>query len=92
MQLTLRLHFDEALALQKREPPSPALQKLALLLDEMGVKLTPVHPGATDPLLAPYFTVDVEDEAAIDELIGRLRDFPIIEAAYLKPPDAAPSG
>lgn len=92
MQVTLRLRPDEALAWQTRQRPSPAMQELVRVLGELGAELTPIHPGATDPLLAPYFTVDIEDMADIDNVLRRLQKCSVVEAAYVKPLDEAPSG
>jgi hypothetical protein len=52
--------------------------------------LEPLHPGAEEPHLASYFTVEVQDPATADQVIARLKHCHAIEAAYLKPPDELP--
>ena len=80
----------EALALQKRETTHPALQQILQILKELGLVLRPVHPGATDPLLAPYFTAEVRDIDQAEQVIQRLRQISVVEAAYVKPPAEMP--
>jgi hypothetical protein len=64
---------------------------LHVLLGELGLTLEPLHPGATDPELASQFFVTVPDERTAAEVSRRLGIQGAVEAAYLKPPDAAPS-
>lgn len=55
-------------------------------LEELGVVLRPVHPGTDDPLLAPYFAVEVEDDEELAErVLTVLRGSPVVDAAYTKP-------
>jgi hypothetical protein len=49
-----------------------------------------LHPGREDPLLAPYFTVEVPDAATAERVIAGLQNCEAVEAAYLKPPEAMP--
>jgi hypothetical protein len=90
MQITIRMTMAEALAYQKGQVAPPALQQVLRILDELGLTLTPIHPGATDPLLAPYFIVEVRDADQAGQVIERLRQIPAVEAAYVKPPDELP--
>jgi hypothetical protein len=51
-----------------------------------------MHPGAADPSLTSYFSVELpggESAATLAEELGRL---PSVEAAYVKPEDAPPGG
>jgi len=57
---------------------------------ELGVKLEPVHPGQTHPLLAPYFMVETPDRATAENVISHFNRFEIVEAAYLKPEEQLP--
>ena len=50
-------------------------------------QLQATHPDTTDPSLATFFTVDVEDASAAAEILRRLREDPAVEAAYVKPDD-----
>jgi hypothetical protein len=53
--------------------------------------LTPMHAGTTDPTLASFYEIEVDDPAEADRLIGRLLNDPSIDAAYVKPDDELPS-
>jgi hypothetical protein len=90
MKITVRLKMAEALAFQRDKASTPVLQEILQTLDELGLTLTPIHPGAADPLLAPYFTVKVRDVDRIEQVIERLRQFSAVEAAYVKPPADLP--
>lgn len=59
-------------------------------LARLGVKLTPLHPRATDPDLIGQFSADVPDAAA-DDVCGQLLAHPAVVAAYPKPADGPPS-
>lgn len=62
------------------------LDELRGRLDQLGVELEPVHPGEDDPLLAPYFAVEVpEDEGLADGVLSVLNESAAVEAAYVKP-------
>jgi hypothetical protein len=90
MRVTTRLREDVASVLHLRHPPTAASGELSQVVDELGASLEPMHPGAEDPLLAPYFTVEVPDPATAERMIARLKNCEAVEAAYLKPPDTMP--
>jgi hypothetical protein len=90
MRVSVQLKLPEALALQAARPATPALQQVLQILRDIGGQLRPVHPGATDPLLAPYFTVDVASRAIADDLVRRLLACEAVVAAYVEPSIAPP--
>lgn len=90
MRVTTRVREDVASALHRRQPSTTESRELSQVADELGVALEPMHPSAEDPLLAPYFTVEVPDPATAERVIARLQNCEAVEAAYLKPPDAMP--
>jgi hypothetical protein len=92
MQVTIRIRPEMARALHQRHPPppTPAAAELFEALAQLGLELAPVHPGAEDPLLVPYFTVDVPDHATAERVIARLQQCQAVEAAYVKPRDEPP--
>lgn len=90
MHVTIQLSAVVARTLHRRESPTTESQELLKIAEELGVSLEPVHPGAEDPLLAPYFRVDVSDSATAERVIAHLRQSKAVEAAYLKPPDELP--
>ena len=79
-----------ASTLHRRRPPTTASEELSQAAEELGVVLEPMHPGAEDPHLAPYFTVEVPDYATAERVIAHLQGLEAVEAAYLKPPDEMP--
>ena len=98
MRVMIQLRADAAMELHqepgsrsvgsaKTETPAEQLVKAAA---ELGVKLEPVHPGQTDPLLAPYFMIETPDRTTAEKVINHLNRFEIVEAAYLKPEEQAP--
>lgn len=90
MYVTIRVQTDVALALHQRQQHTAASTELLQKAKELGVVLEPLHPGAEDPYLVPYFTVKVPDPATAERVIARLQHCKAIEAAYLKPPDEMP--
>ncbi len=90
MRVTTRVREDVASALHRRQSSTTASRELSQVMDELGVALEPIHPGAEDPYLAPYFTVEVPDTATAERVIARLQNCEAVEAAYVKPPDAMP--
>jgi hypothetical protein len=84
VEISVQLRPDVALALQGMSEAPPEADDLARRAEELGVSLQPVHPGETDPLLAPFFYVDAPDEEA-ERILTELAATPGVEAAYLKP-------
>jgi hypothetical protein len=72
------------------QPALDALDALHELARELGVAFRPMHPDTDDATLRAYFTVDVPNGASAERVAARLRDSPVIAAAYVKPPDAMP--
>lgn len=69
----------------ERDAPSPADE----LAREFELALEPMHPRSEDRTLSTYFSADVPDER-VEEVLGRLRASPAVEAAYVKPADELP--
>jgi len=90
MHVTVQVSADVARTLHERGSPTTGSQELLQTAEELRVVLEPMHPGAEDPHLAPYFTVEVPDSATAEQVIARLQHCKAIEAAYLKPPDELP--
>ena len=90
MHVIVQVSADAAHALHQRGPPTAELRELLKMVEELGTLLKPVHPGAEDPLLAPYFVVEVSDATMAEQVTARLRQFKTVKAAYLKPPDGPP--
>ncbi len=98
MRVMVQLREDAAMELQKGQVGSTSdspqeeseIQEVLNAAAELGVRLEPVHPGQTHPLLAPFFMVETPDRETAEKVIDRLSRFKIIEAAYLKPDEQAP--
>jgi hypothetical protein len=90
MQVMIRVRPEVARTVHQRQPATPVAEELFQAVEELGAALAPVHPGAEDPHLAPYFTVEVPDHATAERVIARLQQCQAVEAAYLKPSDELP--
>lgn len=90
MYVTIQLRQDVAIALQQRQLNTPAAQELLKTAQELGVVLKPMHPGARDSYLAPYFTAEVPNSATAERVIKHLQNCEAVEAAYVKPADEMP--
>jgi hypothetical protein len=65
---------------------------LLSLVDQLGGRLRPRHPGVADPSLARWFVLDgPDDRGAGESAASALRDHPAVEAAYVKPADEPPT-
>lgn len=88
--VTARLHRDVALALQKKKPSSSESKELLQLAKELKIELKPMHPGSNDPLLMPWYMIEVKDKTRVDHVITRIQSCKGVEAAYVKPPNELP--
>ena len=94
MRVNIQLREDAARELQQGgaagESASAQTRELLDAASELGVRLEPLHPGQTHPLLVPYFVAEVPDRESAEKVIDRLSRFQIVEAAYLKPDEELP--
>jgi hypothetical protein len=90
MQVTVKIRPQYSEALHDVAAAGPAIGELLQIVEERGLSLEPEHPGETDPLLTPYFRVEVPDEAAAEDVSAALRTSEAVEAAYVKPADELP--
>ncbi len=90
MQVTVVVREDVAPALHQQQPATSASKELLETVEDLGVRLEPLHPGTQDPTLAAYFTVDVPDAATAEQVITQLQQSEAVETAYVKPSDALP--
>jgi hypothetical protein len=84
VEISVQLRPDVALALQGEGGGMPEAEELGRRAEALGVQLQPVHPGETDPLLAPYFYCEAPDEDA-ERIAAELAALPGVEGAYVKP-------
>lgn len=90
MQVMIKVKPEATEGLQKRQGTTDASRTLLQTADELGVTLEPVHPGETDPTLAPFFAVEVADAEDAEQVRARFAGIDATEAAYLKPQDYLP--
>jgi hypothetical protein len=90
MQVMIKVKPEATEALHQRQGTTEASRALLQAAEELGVKLEPVHPGETDPTLAPYFVAEVEDPDEAEQVRARFDGMDATEGAYIKPPDSLP--
>jgi len=95
MRVMTQLRQDAARQLRQEQSGKMAArsaetEQLLNAAAELGVELQPVHPGEVDPLLAPYYMIEVPDRDTAEKVIERLSRFDVVEAAYVKPEEQLP--
>jgi histidinol-phosphate/aromatic aminotransferase/cobyric acid decarboxylase-like protein len=99
MRVEIQIQQDAAIELQNQSAKSAAKRalkkqtpaaRLAEEVNQLGLKLEPVNPGQTHPLLAPFFMVEVPDRETAEKVINQLSQNPTVEAAYFHPDESAP--
>ncbi len=91
--VVVRLSPQTAAALQEASSPGDdEAASLLSLVDQLGGRLRPRHPGVADPSMARWFVLDgPEDRGTGESAASALRDHPAVEAAYVKPSDEPPT-
>ena len=89
MQVVVMLTAEAAAAVRDSSS-APESKQLRDTVARLGVHLTPMHPGATHPILIPYHQIELPTKEAADEAIRALRECPGVEAAYLQAEAGAP--
>ena len=90
MHVIVQVSADVVHALHQRSPPTIDSQDLTKAAEELGVLLRVMHPGTEDPLLTPFFMIEVLDSTTAEQVIARILQCKSTEAAYIKPPDELP--
>ena len=68
-----------------------AVASLLSLVDRLGGRLRPQHPGVADPSLGRWFVLEGPDDRPTGEsAASALRGHPAVEAAYVKPSEELP--
>jgi hypothetical protein len=89
-QIIIQVSSDVAHALCKAGPPTTESQEILEVAEELGVILEPLHPGARDPQLTQYFTLELPRPTKAKRVLARLQRCRAIKAAYVKPSDGMP--
>jgi hypothetical protein len=77
----------------RHEPAATIASARASLLragKELNVRFRPLHPGADDDDLSRFYIAETGSAQDADQIVQKLGHAESIEAAYVKPPDAAP--
>jgi hypothetical protein len=86
----LKVRPEVAREVHEGRATQPGASELIAAAAELGATLRALHPGATDPLLAPYLYVDVTSATEAARVRDRLSRCDVVEAAYIKPAGAPP--
>lgn len=89
MQLVVRVRPELFRTDRQPQAVSPS-RKLADVSSKFGVDIQPIHAGIAIPELAAYFGAEVPDMETAEELIVKLKETGIVDAAYVKPADELP--
>ena len=89
MEIIVQLAPDAITSLVEPKPPSHQTP-IEQILQSLGARLVPLHPGTDDPSLNRYFTVNLPDTTRAEELVRQLRTLTGVEAAYAKPAGKPP--
>ena len=89
MQVVLKLSQNAAETLHGLRP-SPEGEQLRAMVAHLGLRLEPMHPGASEPSMRQYFTTHFADKTAASNVVAQLQQNPSVEAAYVKPGDELP--
>lgn len=82
MQVTVKLN-------PVRGAATEGVAQLRTILSPFKLEAVPLHPGAADPTLQDYYTVETPDPQ-VAAVLAQLRASHAVEGAYLKPTDALP--
>ncbi len=90
MYITIKISAETVQNLHQRSPSTPELMELLKIEKKFGITIEPLHPFLNDLHLDPYFVVRMPKDVNAEEIIARLRQCKMVEAAYIKPPDEMP--
>ena len=91
MKIEIQIRADAALELHNQQADeNTGAGKIKKEVEQFGLRLEPVHPGQTHPLLAPYFTIEVPDSQTAKKVIEQLTKNNLVEAAYIRPEQSPP--
>ena len=90
MIVTIETNPAIARDLEKVHPTLEESRHLRAVVSSLGLQLKAMHPGTTDPNLGSRFYLTVADSGAAETARQRIADSGVVEAVYVKPPDAMP--
>ena len=90
MRVTVQVAPDLARELHQGHELGKACSELNGVLNNLSIKLVPLHPDIDDEALGSYFAVEVPDSETAKSVVRYLRPCRGVRAAYIKPADALP--
>ena len=64
-----------------------SIHEIFRLLDELDLRLEPLHLGVEDEELAPYFVIAMPNDMDTTRILSRLQQLQDVEGAYIKGPE-----
>jgi hypothetical protein len=74
--------------LRSRSMSNGELSEIFNIERDFGITIKPLHTNTEDPLLISHFVVEVPDQATAKTVATRFLQSKVVEAAYVKPPEA----
>jgi len=90
LEVIVQLEGAAAGEFRSRSPSHPGVVRLQRVLADLGVTLTPQHPGIDDPELSRTFMGEVRDWDEGSRVVAALTALRVVTAAYAKPPAELP--
>ena len=90
MIVTIETKPAVARDLEKAHPALEHSRNLRAVVFSLGLQLKAMHPGTTDPSLGSRCYLTVADSGATEVARQRIAESGLVEAVYVKPPDAMP--
>ena len=90
LQVIVQVKLEVARQLRQQQPSTDISRMIEQTVKQLGGRLNPVHLDTTDPLLLPFFQVQVSNPQTADQIVAALSQCEGVEAAYLKPADELP--
>lgn len=88
MTITVQVAPELARALRQQEGSAGPAKEFERLAADLNVSFRALHPNTDDVTLSSYLVADVSDAGEAERVVARLRQSPVVRAAYVKPPDA----
>ncbi len=93
VHVTIILSDEGERSLTSASSPEDTQEPAATILravDNLGYRLSPVHPGVGDPALRTHFFVEVPDPTAAEAVISSLKPLHDVKGVYVKPAEELP--
>ena len=82
------VHLTPEATAAARDPRRAGAKRAVLAW--LDAPVTPMHPGTSDPTLAAFCQIEMDDPGKVPGLLERLLADPAVDGAYVKPEDELP--